>query len=581
MSVAKHVASTFAKKNATIEINNNNKMTSLKNNAQPPINSQNNTTSCDLAENLNHHIRKALLNPIRQTKNKYIYFKDEKLVPNKYGNSPRFFHRNYPMELELSEKDFHVKQLEQEREEALNRLREEQLKYHALVSQIQAITYIVSTKNAGKLLFISHQIEKLGFAAEDMIRDSQGLFSHIHEEDRGCVIKAFKTATELRKPFHYDYRIRTNTGQTHLFRNNANAIRDKNNNILYHGILTDITYENDTNEELRYYRNRMDYLVRERTQQLGKQNNILKSANANLVNKLDDLHYSINGLQQLLETIGEGVIRIDNQGDCNYINKSAAQILGFSKNELEGKNIQTILKSDCNEAVTAYLSNLSEFTRKPFNDDQPLQRAGVFQHKQQGAISVEYSVYPMTVDKKNTGALLVFREISMSLCYQATHDSLTGVLNRLEFIRFATRAFLAALNDNSEHVLCYLDFDHFKIINDTYGHAAGDELLRVLIAEIKSKLRSRDLVGRMGGDEFAILFEHTAVDQVFIIAQDLCTSISEFQFFWGDKILSVSASIGIAPLDSNNDKIIDVINAADKACLQAKQQGRSRVNMTR
>ena len=534
------------------------------------------TTSSIYAKNSTHQISKALVTPIKQAKLKYPILIEDMAKPEITGFTPLITERNYQMELGLSYLAERVQQLEKEKVEVSKRLQEEQSKYHSLVGQIPAITYLVTLENPGKLLFISHQIEKLGFNVEELLREGMGLLGHIHEEDNPHVMTAYQTAAKLHKPFHYEYRLKAKNGRIHWFRDDAKVIRE-GNDILYQGVLTEITHDKDIKQELNYYRNRMDYLVEQRTQQLGRQNSILKSANANLSNTIIDLHYSIKGLHQILETMGEGVIGIDSQGCCNYTNKSAARILGFAENELKGLNIQTLLISHSNEAAMPYLLSRQEFNCKAFIDEQPQHCAGEFQHKQLGVVSVEFSVYPLQLDGNNTGAVLIFREISVSLCYQATHDSLTGALSRREFERLASRALSTAINDHSEHALCYLDIDHFKTINDTYGHAAGDELLRALMAQIKSKLRSRDAVGRMGGDEFAILFEHTTIAQVFVITKDLCASIGEFRFPWHGIMISVSVSIGIAPLNPEYSMIADVINAADHACLRSKQNGRNQV----
>ncbi len=166
-----------------------------------------------------------------------------------------------------------------------------------------------------------------------------------------------------------------------------------------------------------------------------------------------------------------------------------------------------------------------------------------------------------------------------SLAYQASHDPLTGLINRAEFERRLTRVLASAHEEQSEHVLCFLDLDHFKSVNDTCGHAAGDELLRALSTLFKSKLRQRDTLARLGGDEFALLLEHTMLDQAWGIANELCVCVQDFNFTWEGKAFSVGVSIGIVPLTSADSDIRVVLSAADAACYIAKEQGRNQANI--
>src|SRR6185503_19647465 len=147
------------------------------------------------------------------------------------------------------------------------------------------------------------------------------------------------------------------------------------------------------------------------------------------------------------------------------------------------------------------------------------------------------------------------RQMARRLSYQASHDSLTGLINRAEFERRLEEA-LASARSGSEalgaapsgHAVCYLDLDQFKIVNDTCGHFAGDELLRQVAARLKSKIRGADLVARLGGDEFGLLLYGCPLDRARAIAEELLEAVRKLRFVWHDKSFAVGASIGVAAL---------------------------------
>jgi diguanylate cyclase (GGDEF)-like protein/PAS domain S-box-containing protein len=171
------------------------------------------------------------------------------------------------------------------------------------------------------------------------------------------------------------------------------------------------------------------------------------------------------------------------------------------------------------------------------------------------------------------------RALSQQLEYQATHDALTGLVNRREFEARLEQMLRSADVDRSEHAVCYLDLDQFKVINDTCGHAAGDELLRSLGKILARRVRSTDTLARLGGDEFGVLLEHCMPQKALQIARALRNAIDEFQFVWGEQRFSIGVSIGLVPIRGHGATIKDVLSAADAACYAAKDQGRNRIQM--
>ncbi len=169
-------------------------------------------------------------------------------------------------------------------------------------------------------------------------------------------------------------------------------------------------------------------------------------------------------------------------------------------------------------------------------------------------------------------------EMSHRLSYQARHDDLTGLLNRREFEQRVTSALHSAIGRDVEHAICYLDLDLFKLINDTCGHAAGDQLLRTIAGILRQQVRQTDSIARIGGDEFVLLLECCTVKQAQRTANAIRRAVEDLSFPWGDKRFRVGVSIGLVPVSGQGDTVSDILSAADAACFAAKEQGRNRVH---
>jgi diguanylate cyclase (GGDEF)-like protein len=165
------------------------------------------------------------------------------------------------------------------------------------------------------------------------------------------------------------------------------------------------------------------------------------------------------------------------------------------------------------------------------------------------------------------------------LVYQASHDALTGLINRREFEQRLERALLSAELQGREHVLCYMDLDQFKVINDTCGHAAGDELLRQLALLLKGSLRERDTLARLGGDEFALLLENCSVPDALEVADTFRAEVQRYRFKWEDRIFSVGMSVGVVAITRDSGTTASLLSAADAACYVAKGRGRNQIHL--
>ena len=183
-------------------------------------------------------------------------------------------------------------------------------------------------------------------------------------------------------------------------------------------------------------------------------------------------------------------------------------------------------------------------------------------------------------------SLLVARTVITStarknrqIAYQASHDALTGLINRRAFEYRIERTIEHARTESATHALLYMDLDQFKVINDTCGHTAGDELLRKLSHLLLSSVRQRDTLSRLGGDEFGMLLENCPLERAVEIANEQLTTIKEFQFNWCDKSFTVGVSIGIVPIDRCSIDLASILSAADSACYMAKESGRDQVQI--
>jgi diguanylate cyclase (GGDEF)-like protein/PAS domain S-box-containing protein len=286
-----------------------------------------------------------------------------------------------------------------------------------------------------------------------------------------------------------------------------------------------------------------------------------------------------------LESISEGVVIADPRGQIEYLNSAAETLLGCSREHAQGRRLgelATLVDESDRRPLPDPVTRCLEERRRV-----DLGRRGLLVSRQSGKeFSVELRASPIQgAGQESTGCVVVLHDVSeirgitRQMSYQASHDPLTGLVNRREFERRLEDALRAARAGNGSHVLCYLDLDRFKAVNDTSGHTAGDSMLRELARILKEKIRDSDVVARVGGDEFGMLLIGCPLDKARQIADDVCAAIRDFNFVWRDKIFSVGVSIGLVQIGSESGSIEDALSAADSACYVAKQQGRGRIHV--
>ncbi len=287
--------------------------------------------------------------------------------------------------------------------------------------------------------------------------------------------------------------------------------------------------------------------------------------------------------QITLQSIGDGVITTDAHGRVEYLNPVAEELTGWRLEDAMGKTIDEIFKS-FHEETCEPLENPMTVSMRRIRSVKSL-RPLLLIRRDGNELYVESTASPIRDGSGAvTGGVLVFhdvseaRELNRRLSYHASHDVLTGLVNRREFETRMERALKSAKARETSYALCYLDIDQFKIVNDTCGHSAGDALLGQVGALLKSKVRWRDTLARLGGDEFGVLLESCSLEEALRTAETLREAIRNFRFTFEDRTFRLGASIGVVPITADNEDVASVLSAADSACGAAKEAGRNRVH---
>jgi diguanylate cyclase (GGDEF)-like protein/PAS domain S-box-containing protein len=286
--------------------------------------------------------------------------------------------------------------------------------------------------------------------------------------------------------------------------------------------------------------------------------------------------------QVTLASIADAVITTDTQGDVEFLNPVAEKLLGWSSSLARGKPLGTVFRA-VNEATGEPIENpLNKLVRDPSSDG--VREDAVLVSSAGMQIPIQLTGASISDrDSEVIGSVLVFRDVSTShsmarqLSWQAAHDALTSLVNRREFARILDGLVESAEWEGREHALLYMDLDQFKIVNDTCGHLAGDELLRQLSALLNNRVRASDTLARLGGDEFGVLLKDCKAQQAMELAEILRATVSEFRFAWQDKLFTVGVSIGVVAIKGDGNNNADILALADAACYQAKDKGRNRV----
>ena len=284
-----------------------------------------------------------------------------------------------------------------------------------------------------------------------------------------------------------------------------------------------------------------------------------------------------------LQSIGDAVITTNAEGLISWLNPVAERMTGWLSSESIGRPLLQVFHI------------INEETREPAPDPVA---ACLAEGKTVGLApktlliardGTEYGIQDSAAPIRSPqgemlGVVLVFhdvseqRRLSGEMTYRATHDSLTGLVNRAEFESRLLRTLHHAQDNDSNHALFYIDLDQFKLVNDACGHAIGDQLLQQVSKLLGDSIRARDTLARLGGDEFAIILEHCTMEQASRVAQKICDRMNDFRFVHGENRFRIGTSIGLVPLDKRWANVSAIQQAADASCYAAKEAGRNRVH---
>jgi len=287
-----------------------------------------------------------------------------------------------------------------------------------------------------------------------------------------------------------------------------------------------------------------------------------------------------------LDSIADAVISTNREQQVIYLNRAAQQLTGWSAAEADRQPLATVLRI-LPESVTGSVT--AEIERVLEGEQRSGPATGVPLQRRDGSMTpVHERATPIRAPNGDvTGMVLVLRDITQErafatrLHYQATHDALTGLSNRSDFEHHLLLAIEDQKQTATDYALLYLDLDQFKVVNDTCGHAAGDELIRQVSWLVRGLLRAGDVLARLGGDEFGALLAGCPEEVALTVAESIRRHISELRFVWEGKAFAVSASIGVLSLADSLPSVSKAMSAADQACYLAKDNGRNRVQYYR
>ena len=437
----------------------------------------------------------------------------------------------------------------------LRLIRKEDAFLWALRASQQRYNYAISGTNDGiwdwslesRELYLSPRFEELLGHAPGTLRETAGSFlRRVHPADRRRAYALLREHLSRGDPFDVEFRLRLADGEYRWFRTRGRSVlgeRGKPQRMA--GSLADISDR--------------------------------KRAEAQTLQQKERA-------QVTLASIADAVITVDTSGNVEYMNPVAERLTGWQDDEARGLPVPTVFHVQ-DEATGV---DVSDPVARAFAAGAAVSSEGnvVLRRRHDVPIAIDYSAAPIRDRGRDiVGVVLVFHDMSRErqyatrLAHLASHDALTGLLNRREFERRVSMVLVEGQYQARNHAVLYLDLDEFKVVNDTCGHAAGDELLRQVSALLRPRLREGDTLARLGGDEFGVLLEHCAPAPAFAIADALRKSIGDFHFQWNQRSFKIGASVGVVNIAGGPDTLAGVLSAADAACYMAKDKGRNRVQI--
>ena len=424
------------------------------------------------------------------------------------------------------------------------KLKSSESRYRGLFENVVDGVYIASQD--GDLITVNPAlVEMLGYDDADELKNAGRTTSmYVNPIDRERVCARLEAQGFVR---NFEYRVRRKDGSEIVVLENSRAIYDADGSIVAHeGTITDIT-------ERKIAETRV-FEEKERA-------------------------------QVTLQSIGDGVITTDNEGRIDYLNPVAQDLTGWDLRSAKGKPVDEVI-TIVNEHTRSTIENP---VLRCLSDGRVITLAdhSMLISKDGQEIPIQDSAAPIRDRIGNImGAVMVFHDVGKEtrlfrqLSYQASHDAVTGLINRREFENQLVSA-LERTHEQADltNALLYIDLDQFKVVNDTFGHAAGDELLRQVTEIVQAKIRSTDTVGRLGGDEFGVLLERCDQARATEVAEAIRLAVEQHRFIWQGAFTNVRCSIGVVVVTEDSPNAASVMSFADVACYSAKDMGRNQIHL--
>jgi diguanylate cyclase (GGDEF)-like protein/PAS domain S-box-containing protein len=435
------------------------------------------------------------------------------------------------------------------RKKAAARIDEAETRWNFALANAQQGVWDVDLRKGGTT-YSAGWVRMLGYEEGELDGDPDLWLTMIHPDDLAAVKAADRAhidgETDL---FEAEFRIRHKNGHWVWIRDRGRVIeRDETGGLVRAiGSLTNITRRKEAEERL-----------------------------ARSVALLAD---EKERLRITLQSIGDAVICTDDEGRITFMNPVAEKLTGFVGDKALGLPLDRVYCAVDEESgqTLAGLSGASGAGHHPVEQNS----RAILVRADRTRCCIRQVVSPIVNDRGEFGgSVIVFqdftdaRALQRQLAYAASHDALTGLANRSSFIRAMEDMVTTARDGGPNHQFMFIDLDHFKAVNDTSGHAAGDALLKLAAETIRSVLASDDMVARLGGDEFAVVLASSSESDAQTTAEAIIAAVRTLEFEWNGRTHRIGASIGLTAFGPGCGEIDEIIAQADTACYAAKAAGR-------